>query len=32
MAGVQVTLWGFAGAYYILYRDEQSTTKFDSPW
>mmetsp|Transcript_1853 Transcript_1853/g.5429 ORF Transcript_1853/g.5429 Transcript_1853/m.5429 type:complete len:488 (+) Transcript_1853:199-1662(+) len=27
-----VTLWGFAGAYYILYRDEQSTTKFDSPW
>ena len=29
---VQVTLWGFAGAYYILYRDEQNTTKFDSPW
>lgn len=27
-----VTLWGFAGAYYILYRDEQNTTKFDSPW
>lgn len=27
-----ITLWGFAGAYYILYRDEQGTTKFDNPW
>jgi hypothetical protein len=27
-----ITLWGFAGAFYILFRDEQGTTKFDNPW
>lgn len=27
-----LTLWGFAGAFYILFRDEQGTDKFDNPW